>query len=56
MVSVFLAFDGVKERRILNRLINVLLEQITTFSGYLKEFDFGDKGSLVSCFWRPGLV
>ncbi len=51
VVSVFLAFEGISERRILNRLINVLLEQITTFSGYLKEFDFGDKGSMVSCFF-----
>lgn len=51
VVSVFIALGGVDDRHLLHRVIQTIIEQIATFSAYLKEFDFGDKGAMVTCFF-----
>lgn len=51
VVSVFIAFEGVEDRRILHRFINQMVDHVNSFSGYLKEIDFGDKGSVLVCFF-----
>lgn len=51
VVSLFIAFDGIHDRRVLHRVIQTLIDQIAGFSAYLKEFDFGDKGTLAACFF-----
>jgi predicted ATPase/class 3 adenylate cyclase len=51
VVSVFIALGGIEDRRMLHRVIQVLIDLIASFSAYLKEFDFGDKGALAACFF-----
>lgn len=51
VVSVFLAFDDRIRRKELHELTDLVLENITTYSGYLKELDFGDKGGVFICFF-----
>lgn len=52
--AVFISFDGISDHRLLNRFTSDVLEQMSNFSGYFKEVDFGDKGGvLVGFFGAP---
>lgn len=51
VITVFLSFEGIDNHELLDRFASVVLNQISTFSGYLKEIDFGDKGGVVTCFF-----
>lgn len=51
VVSLFIAFEEITDHRALNRFIEFAAAQIRSFSGYLKEVDFGEKGSVLVCFF-----
>ncbi|MBK7872455.1 MAG: tetratricopeptide repeat protein [Saprospiraceae bacterium] len=51
VISTFLSFDGLETHEQLNEFADLVLEKINGFSGYFKEIDFGDKGSLITCFF-----
>ncbi|MDX1942467.1 MAG: tetratricopeptide repeat protein [Saprospiraceae bacterium] len=51
VISAFLSFDGLETHEQLNEFADLVLEKINNFSGYFKEIDFGDKGSLITCFF-----
>ncbi|HMO38526.1 MAG TPA: tetratricopeptide repeat protein [Saprospiraceae bacterium] len=50
-ITIFIAFDGLDSHEQLDLFTTLVLEKINTFSGYFKEIDFGDKGSVISCFF-----
>lgn len=51
VVSVFISFQGIDSHELLDRFASLVLEQIYNFSGYFKEIDFGDKGSVMVAFF-----
>ena len=51
VVTVFIAFEHVDTFEDLGEFLGIVLEQFDLFSGYFKEFDFGDKGSLAVGFF-----
>lgn len=51
VISVFCKFEGVKNHKRLNKFATIVLEEITRFSGYFKEIDFGDKGGILLGFF-----
>ena len=51
VVSVFLAFDGMEDEQEFNEFATQLQQQLQSLGGYLKELDYGDKGSVITCFW-----
>ncbi len=54
VLSIFLSFEGVETHDQLNDFASIVLEEISNFSGYFKEIDFGDKGGvMVALFGAP---
>lgn len=54
VIAVFLSFEGVTDHESFNRFTTIVLDQISNFSGYFKEIDFGDKGGvIVALFGAP---
>jgi len=51
VVSIFLSFSGINDHNELNHFANIVLRQLSTFSGYFKEIDFGDKGGVITIFF-----
>ncbi len=51
IVSLFIAFEEISDRRLLHHFIALAAAHIHSFSGYLKEVDFGDKGAVLVCFF-----
>lgn len=51
VVSIFLAFDGLDNHHDLDAFATIVMQQVITFSGYLKEIDFSDKGGLITLFF-----
>ncbi|MFZ4427302.1 MAG: tetratricopeptide repeat protein [Saprospiraceae bacterium] len=51
VVSLFVAFEEITDPITLDRFIAFAATHIRSFSGYLKEVDFGDKGSVLVCFF-----
>ena len=51
IVSLFIAFEEISDRRLLHHFIALATAHIHSFSGYLKEVDFGDKGAVLVCFF-----
>ncbi len=51
VISIFIAFDGLETHGQLDEFANLVLEKINSFSGYFKEIEFGDKGSVIACFF-----
>jgi len=51
VISVFISFTGVDTHEALNDFVSVVLDEISSFSGYFKEVDFGDKGGVLVAFF-----
>ncbi len=51
IVSLFIAFEEIADRQLLHQFIAFAAAHIHSFSGYLKEIDFGDKGAVLVCFF-----
>lgn len=51
VVSVFINFTGLETHEQLDRFFTLVSDQMHSFSGYLKEIDFGDKGAVIACFF-----
>ena len=51
VISVFISFKGIQDFEMINKFASIVLNQINNFSGYFKEIDFGDKGSLMVGFF-----
>lgn len=51
VISVFISFKGIDNHELLNRFTSIVLDEISSFSGYFKEVDFGDKGGLMVGFF-----
>ena len=51
VVSVFISFDGITENDELNKFFTILIDNINFYSGYIENFDFGDKGGVIPCFF-----
>ncbi|MFK8101394.1 MAG: tetratricopeptide repeat protein [Saprospiraceae bacterium] len=51
VISVFISFKGIQDFEVMNSFATIVLDQINNFSGYFKEIDFGDKGSLMVGFF-----
>ncbi len=51
VVSIFISFEGVANHDELNRFASILIQNQSRFGGYLKEFDFGDKGGVAIVFF-----
>ncbi len=51
VISIFISFSGVKEHNYFNQFSSVIQDQMDSFSGYLKEIDFGDKGGVIVGFF-----
>jgi predicted ATPase/class 3 adenylate cyclase len=54
VIATFLSFKGVKTHEALDQFTSIILKEVSNFSGYFKEIDFGDKGGvLVALFGAP---
>lgn len=51
VVSVFINFTGLESHEELDNFFTLVSDQVHSFSGYLKEIDFGDKGAVIACFF-----
>ncbi|MEO1513987.1 MAG: tetratricopeptide repeat protein [Bacteroidota bacterium] len=51
VVSVFISFTGVSEYEVFNQFSTRVLENMSSFQGYFKEVDFGDKGGVMVGFF-----
>jgi class 3 adenylate cyclase/tetratricopeptide (TPR) repeat protein len=51
VISVFISFTGVDTHDALNNFVSIVLDEISSFSGYFKEVDFGDKGGVLVAFF-----
>lgn len=51
VVSVFCSFEGVETHEELDEFACSFLDDMSNFSGYFKEIDFGDKGGLLVGFF-----
>ncbi|MEY2950832.1 MAG: hypothetical protein RLZZ248_2033 [Bacteroidota bacterium] len=51
VISIFISFTGLESHHALNILSTIVLEEMFTYSGYLKEIEFGDKGGVLTCFF-----
>ncbi|MCP4404333.1 MAG: adenylate/guanylate cyclase domain-containing protein, partial [bacterium] len=49
VVSMFISFEGISTLSAFDEWAFVLLDTITTFSGYFNRMNFGDKGGFVLC-------
>ncbi|KAA3630634.1 MAG: adenylate/guanylate cyclase domain-containing protein [Bacteroidetes bacterium] len=51
VISVFISFSGIDSHELLDEFSKIVLEQSSSFSGYFKEIDFGDKGGVMVVFF-----
>lgn len=51
VISIFISFTGLESHHALNTLSSIVLEEMVTYAGYLKEIEFGDKGGVLTCFF-----
>ena len=51
VISIFISFFGIESHEEINALAKIVLEEISNYSGYLKEIEFGDKGGVLACFF-----
>lgn len=51
VISVFISFEGISTHEELDEFVKVVLGNITKFSGYFKEVDYGDKGGILLGFF-----
>lgn len=51
VISVFISFEGVTTHDELDEFTKIVLGNITKFSGYFKEVDYGDKGGILLGFF-----
>jgi len=51
VVSIFISFHGIETHEQLDRFATSILNEISSFSGYFKEIDFGDKGGVMVAFF-----
>lgn len=51
VVTVFLSFKGLTKHEELDAFAGILLERCYEFSGYFKEFEYGDKGGVAAMFF-----
>ena len=51
VISVFISFSGVDSHEGLDKFVSIALDEISNFSGYFKEVDFGDKGGVLVAFF-----
>lgn len=51
VISVFISFEGIYTHNELDEFVKVVLGNITKFSGYFKEVDYGDKGGILLGFF-----
>ena len=51
VVTIFFSFTGIDNHEELDQFADIVLRQTSTFSGYFKEIDFGDKGGLMTIFF-----
>lgn len=51
VITIFISFSGLDSHHALNTLSTIVLEEMVTYAGYLKEIEFGDKGGVLTCFF-----
>lgn len=51
VTTIFIAFDGISNHEDFDKFTTLVLDQFSTFSGYFKEIDFGDKGGVMLGFF-----
>jgi tetratricopeptide (TPR) repeat protein/class 3 adenylate cyclase len=51
VISVFISFEGVETYQLMNDFASIILDRISSFSGYFKEIDYGDKGGVMVAFF-----
>ena len=51
VISVFISFEGISTHNELDEFVKIVLDNITKFSGYFKEVDYGDKGGILLGFF-----
>ncbi|MEZ4984262.1 MAG: AAA family ATPase [Saprospiraceae bacterium] len=51
VASIFLSFEGPSSYKDMDKFASVVLQLTDSFSGYLKEIDFGDKGGVLTLFF-----
>ena len=51
VASVFISFGGLNTKKKLDKFFDLLIESVNSYSGYLKEIEFGDKGDIVLCIF-----
>ena len=51
VISIFVSFDGISNNEHLDNFFTILIDNINHYSGYIENFDFGDKGGVVACFF-----
>ncbi|MEM9918126.1 MAG: tetratricopeptide repeat protein [Bacteroidota bacterium] len=51
VISIFISFKGVSDHHLFNSFATTVLEHMSSFQGYFKEVDFGDKGGVMVGFF-----
>lgn len=51
VISIFISFDGISSNADLDNFFTLIIDNIDYYSGYIENFDFGDKGGVVACFF-----
>ncbi len=51
VTTIFISFDGIIQHEDFDKFTSLVLDQFSTFSGYFKEIDFGDKGGVILGFF-----
>jgi tetratricopeptide (TPR) repeat protein/class 3 adenylate cyclase len=51
VISIFISYKGISELDEFNKFFTILIDTVNFFSGYIENFDFGDKGGVVPCFF-----
>jgi len=51
VTTIFISFDGITRHEDFDKFTSLILDQFSTFSGYFKEIDFGDKGGVILGFF-----
>ncbi len=51
VISTFISYDGISNNKHLDGFFTIIIDTINHYSGYIENFDFGDKGGVVACFF-----
>ena len=51
VISIFISFDGISNNEHLDSFFTNIIDSINYYSGYIENFDFGDKGGVIACFF-----